>query len=101
MAQHILCAGYVIADNDDVIHGHGITLDAAWTHAEAEFDGAGIALLGDDDDSTEQDGSWTRRSELTEWPASLALLVALADCGGAISWRRVGGVACTVDEAEG
>lgn len=92
-------AGYIITDNDNIIHGSGDTLDDAWADAENTFGCAGVALLDDDADSTEQQGAWTRRSGLKGMPASAALMDELWDCGGDISWGRVNGIAVTMDEA--
>jgi len=57
-----------------------------------------IVLLDDGDDSTEQHGSWTRRSGLTAWPATAALIDKVESMGGALGWRNRNGVACTRDE---
>jgi hypothetical protein len=99
MTTTITAAGYIISDNEGIIYATGATVDAAWSDAEATFDSAQIALLDNDDDSTEQHGSWTRRSGLTVRPATAGLIDAIDAMGGALAWTDCGGVACTRDEA--
>jgi len=99
MTDTMTAAGYIITDNEGIIYGTGATVDAAWADAEYAFRAARVALL-DDDDSTEQSGSWTRRSGLTVHPASAALLAEVESKGGDLAWRKVGGVAVTRDEAD-
>lgn len=100
MTYTMTAAGYIINDNEGIIYGTGATVDAAWADAEYAFRTARVALLDDDDDSTEQLGSWTRRSGLTVHPASAALLAEVESKGGDLAWRKVGGVAVTRDEAD-
>lgn len=90
---------YIITDNDNIVHGSGATVDAAWEDAEYTFRAAGIVLLSDNDDSTEQQGAWTRRSGLTTRSASDALIAEIERAGGNLPWRMVGGVAVTAAEA--
>jgi hypothetical protein len=99
MTDTTTAAGYIISDNEGIIHGAGATVDLAWADAEATFATARIVLLGDDDDSTEQHGSWTRRSGLTVRPATAALIEEIDAKGGACGWRTVCGVACTIEES--
>jgi hypothetical protein len=90
---------YIITDNDVIIYGTGDTVDAAWDDARATLAAAQVELIGDDVDSTECLGSWTRESGLRCVPASDAVIAAVMDEGGDIAWRTVGGVAVTTAEA--
>jgi hypothetical protein len=91
--------GYIVFDNESLIHGTGATAEAAWADAEGTFAAANVELLDDDADSTECHGSWTRRSSLRVCAATAALLAAVTDCGGAIAWHTTAdGIACTRDE---
>lgn len=93
--------GYIVSDNENVIHGSGTTVDLAWADAESNFRSAGITLLDDGDDSTEQQGAWTRRSGLRVHPASQSLLAQVEAEGGAKPWRLVDGLAVTLHAANG
>lgn len=99
MTCTMTAAGYIISDNEGIIYSTGATVDLAWADAEATFATAQIVLLNDDDDSTEQHGSWTRRSGLTVHPATAALIEEIDAKGGACGWRTVGGVACSIEES--
>lgn len=94
-------AGYIVHDNEGIIHGDGNTVNQAWGDAENTFGIAGVTLLDDDADSTEQQGAWTRWSGLKVVPASNALMDELwANGGDDVAWRLVNGVAVTLDEAD-
>jgi hypothetical protein len=86
-------AGYIVSDNEGTIHGYGATADAAWSEMLRAMQQAGIAVLDDDADSTEQSGSWTRESGMKLLPATAALLADVDTKGCAIRWDVVGGVA--------
>jgi len=96
----MISAGYIVFDNNGTIHGCGATADAAWSDYKTTMAEANIAVLEDDEDSTEQDGSWTRASAMQIRAASAALLALVNARGGDVAWDTVGGVACTRDEAE-
>ena len=96
----ITSTGYIVADNNGTIHGLGATADLAWEDMERALSAAGIAILDDDADSTEEDGSWTRASGMKIWASTQGLLDDVAKRGGTIAWDRCGMVACTCDEAE-
>lgn len=91
-------SGYVVADKSGLIHGIGDSASSAWADAESTLGHAGIAILSDDDDTSEELGSWMRRSDLVAWPATAALIQDVETRGGAIAWTNIGRVACTVDE---
>jgi hypothetical protein len=92
------CAGYVVFDNNHVIQGVGATADEAWEDYRDAMKVAGITVLDDDEDSPEQDGSWTRGSEMKISAASADLLALVNRRGGKCAWVTVNGVACTRDE---
>lgn len=89
--------GYIVTDNE-LIHGYGPSADAAWADAIRTLDMARIKLLADDEDSTEELGSWMRASDLKIRPASPQMLADVEAKGGAIGWRIRDGVAITCDE---
>lgn len=90
--------GYIIHDNEGVIHGSGDSIQSAWEDAEYTFGCAGVTLL-DDADSDAELGAWTRRSGLIVRRATAALLDEIERDGGAVAWSRLNGVAATLDEA--
>ena len=92
-------AGYVIANNE-AIWGYGPTASDAWDSFRAEMAMGGVTILGSDDDSSDQDGSWTRESDYRCLPASVGLMAAVEGDGGNMSWDTANGVACTHDESE-
>ena len=94
----IEAAGYIVVDKEGLIYGCGSTAAGAWQEAEETLRQASIKLLSDDDDSTEELGSWTRASGFETWPASAALITQADEAGGAIGWRSVDGVAVTKRE---
>ena len=98
MTATIEAAGYVVSHNE-AVWATGATADKAWAEFQRAMDEANVALLGDDDDSGDQSGSWTRASDYTIHPASAALISDIETKGGDIGWRIANGVACTVDEA--
>ena len=89
-------AGYVITDKENnVIYGHGASVDAAW---------AEVVMGARGDFGTNFDGEPLTEEQAFEvhynvHSASAALLARVDDAGGAISWDFVGRVACTPDEA--
>ena len=93
-------AGYIVHD-DTAIHGYGATREAAWDDMLRTMEQAAIAVLGDEEDSTDQLGSWTRASDMVVVAATADLLGMVEEWGGMCGWRNVGGVACTRFEAEG
>jgi len=101
MTTTITAAGYIVADNNNTIYGTGESVADAWNEMTRVMREAQVVLLADDDDSTDQLGSWTRESGFQVWPATRALLAQVDDQGGDLAWREVGGVACTRAEAEG
>jgi hypothetical protein len=102
MANTIETAGYVISDNEGIIHVIGTSLDAAWSDLEETFRYAQIVLLDDDDDGAEQQGAWCRRSNLRAHPATAELLREVQDMGGNLpcGWSKLHGVACTPEQAD-
>ena len=94
----ITAAGYIVYDNDGVVHGYGATRNDAWYDMMLTFQHAHIELLEDDEEPTDRDGSWTRMSDLTTIPATAALLQHIKDHGGDCSWGMRGIVACTLAE---
>jgi hypothetical protein len=88
MTNTVKTAGYIVTDNEGAIHGAGVTADEAWADMKVTMEWAGIALLSDDADSSEELGSWTRESNLTIRPAGASLLAAIEAGGGTISWGR-------------
>jgi hypothetical protein len=93
-------AGYIVHDNEGIVHGYGPTADEAWHDMMITMQNANIELLEDDEDSTERDGSWLRLSWLKTAPATAAMLALVKADGGACTWGRRNGVACTRDEEE-
>jgi hypothetical protein len=99
----IQSAGYVVIDDEGVIHGYGQTADAAWADAAHTMDLAGIHLIpeGQDVPDPEQMVAWRSVVYLWTWPATAALLADVHTYGGAgTAWRALGGVACARDEQE-
>lgn len=98
--KQITAAGYIVYDNEGLIHGYGPTADAADADMRRTMDIANIKLLSDADDSTAEVGSWTRESGMKTIAATRALLDMVDSRGGNCAWRTVGGVACTREEEE-
>ena len=94
----ITAAGYIVHDDSGVIYGYGATDKAAWDDMRTNMELDGIKLLGEDDDATDELGSWTRESSMTVMPASKALLEMVEVEGGDCSWSNINGIACTTDE---
>ena len=88
-------SGFIITDNERIIHGSGDTVEAAWADAEYTFGCAGVELLDDDADTDAQLGNWTMRSGLRVVPATAELLDAIDQDGGLVVWTLAGGVATT------
>lgn len=91
-------AGYIVHDNEGIIHGCGETADAAWSDMENTMRHANIEIVPDDADTSDHWGNWARESCYKIAPATAALLRRVYDDGGACSWGTAGGVACTVEE---
>jgi hypothetical protein len=92
-------AGYIVHDNEGVVHGYGPSADEAWHDMLITFQNANIELLEDDEEEPDE-GSWTRLSGLRTLPATAAMLELVRDEGGACTWGRRDGIACTPDEEE-
>jgi hypothetical protein len=97
---NITADGYIVHDNEGLIHGYGATANDAWMDMMLTFQNARIELLEDDEEPTDRDGSWTRMSGLTTTPATAAMLRLVKDHGGNCTWGKIGIVACTVAEEE-
>lgn len=97
---HIQSAGYIVHDGNDTIQGCGATVEAAWSDMQSTLKSAHIAILGDDDDTSDLDGSWVLGSGLKTIPASAGLLAMVESAGGSCTWDTVNGVACTRDERD-
>ena len=91
----ITAAGYIIQDLQGMaIYGAGKTVDEAWAQV---VDGVRHFNNSYGDTITADEAYET---QFKTYGASQALLDRVDDCGGAISWGRVGGVACTIEEEE-
>lgn len=89
-------AGYVITDmENNVIYGHGASVDAAW--AEVVEGVRGNFGTNFDGEPLTAEEAFTNHYRVHG--ATAALLTRVDDAGGAISWDLVGGVACTPAEA--
>jgi hypothetical protein len=96
-----LITGYVTANRDGIIYGTGATADAAYADMRRYMAQAGVKILADnEDDDAGAPGAWTRASDFKTWPATATLLSLVESHGGNCAWRDVGGIACTVAEAE-
>lgn len=80
-------AGYIIAGPARVIYGIGHTLVTAWADAKQTVIWAQITLLDDNAAPPASGGSWMRRSDLTPYLATAALIDAVEAHGGAIPWH--------------
>lgn len=92
-------AGWIVCDRYGTIHGYCTDHQGAWDDAYGTFKDTGIAVLRDVDEPDENHGSWIFLSDLKSLPASSALLHHVMQHGGACSWGRVNGIACTVAQA--
>ena len=93
-----ITAGYIVHDNEGVIHGYGATADLAWADMLRTMEMAQIKVVADDFDTSDYQGSWTRESGLKSAPATQALLALVESHGGDCGYAQLGGVACTCDE---
>lgn len=102
MADTPEAAGYIVHDNEGVVHGYGASADAAWDDMLQTMAQSGIAVLPAAADSTLQLGAWTRENGLKILPATAALLALIESDGGDCTWGRatIGGVACTQAEEQ-
>lgn len=86
--------GYIIQDKQgNAIFGFGATVDDAWAMV---VDGC-APWIGIDGEERDHDEVFAR--DFTVYGATSTLLQHVREYGGATSWRIVGGVACTVEEA--
>lgn len=100
--MHItVSAGYIVHDNGGTIHGYGANADLAWSDMLRTLKMAHIEVVGDDFDTSDYQGSWTRESGLKLAPATQALLDLVGSHGGDCGYAQVGGIACTRDEEGG
>jgi len=91
-------AGYIVFDNNYTIHGYGESVDEAWSVYKETMADAGITVLDEDEDSSEQIGEWTRASGMRVIAASQKLLADIEEQGGDIAWHGVNDVAVTQSE---
>ena len=95
MTIKIEAAGYMIQDKQgNAIYGIGETVEEAWAEV---VDGAGPFFDAYGNEISDDDAYTT---QFRTYGASAALMEKVKAEGGAIAWRVVGGVACTVAEAE-
>ena len=97
-------AGYIVHDNE-VIWAVGETEQRAWDAFVAEEERAGCRVVPDDSELPESEAHslgvrYVREGDFHIQAASKALLDQVEAQGGAIQWRVVNGVACTVAEDE-
>lgn len=91
-------AGYVISDiENNVIYGMGATVDVAWQQVKDEVLAKNPVLDYDGNPAPEDD---VFETHYRVHSATQALLDDVAEFGGNIAWRRVDGVACTVEEVD-
>jgi len=86
-----------ITHTDDLIYGVGASGADSRIEAHRCLGAAHIHLLRDDDDATDQQGSWMRVSTLRTTPCTDALAALVEARGGDCSWQIVDGVADVVD----
>ena len=98
---NITAAGYIVHDNEGLIHGRGATAALAWADMLNTMAHAHIEVMADDDDSDPPPDSWVLASDMVTTPATAALLELVEDHGGNCTWGKIGRVACTVAEEEG
>ncbi len=101
-------SGYIVCGKfDGVICGFGPSADAAWDNFTGFMIDSGIKVRGEIDDAEiemehDADGSLepdqTPANEYKIMAATAALLKAVEDRGGDISWKRVGVVGCLPEE---
>ncbi len=87
----LTATGWIATYQNITIDGIGATEIEARLDAEHSFRSAHL----DPDDVEDV------LADLTVTPATAALIADVEERGGAVSWRYVGGVACTCDEEEG
>lgn len=86
----IATAGYIIYDNNYVIHGLGCTVDEAWHYVRANLDRP-LDIEGNPVD----DEAWFARFQVRG--ATAALVAQVKREGGNIAWGYTS-AACTVEE---
>ena len=95
MTKTLEAAGYMIQDiQGNAIYGVGVTVDEAWAMV---VKGAGpfFNRVGDEISNDE-----AYETQFKTYGATKALIDRVMERGGAISWGKVGGVACTDEEEE-
>jgi hypothetical protein len=98
MSNTITPAGYIVFDNERIVHGFGGTANAAFArHLETARD-AEIMLIGDNEEAPEG-VAWARKSDFNIRSATADLLTQIEERGGDVAWLSVGGIACTREEA--
>ncbi|UZO91809.1 hypothetical protein [Roseomonas mucosa] len=90
----IIPAGFIIHD-DTAVFGCGATEGAAWADLRAYMDAAGSLPA---EDAPEGANTYDE-DDFKVRAATAALLAEIEAHGGALSWSRIDGVACTDDEA--
>jgi len=90
--------GFIVHDNEGIIHGYGATAGEAWDDMLNTMRHANVTVLPDSADTSKELGNWINEADMVVAPATAALLQHVEDHGGDCSWGRVGRIACTVDE---
>lgn len=97
----ITAAGYVITlCNSSAIWGCGNTETNAWADFRANMDSAGIRVIDESEDFPLGGALPAVINDFRCEPATADLLRHVERDGGVISWRYVGGVACTIEEQD-
>jgi len=95
MSSELKAAGYMIQDKQGiVIYGIGESVDEAWAEV---VDGVGTFFDNFGNDIPADD---TFEAQFEIYAATRALMDRARMEGGSICWGVIGGVACTVEEAE-
>jgi len=97
----IKSAGYIVTDKaQSAIYGYGPSADEAWASLVSEMSLAGVTVVGEIDDA-EISVSYPHETPANNYKifaATGALLAAVDENGGNISWGRRGLVACLPSE---
>lgn len=96
----VIPAGYIITD-ETAVWGVGATEAEAWANFHQGMETAGVRVVSDDEDTSDDVGTTTRRSGYGVEPATAALMELIADAGGQVRYAHAGRVACTIDEWTG
>jgi len=78
--------GYIVHDHNDTIYGIGLSPESARLDALDTLDIAGITIVPDGDMPTVYGGYWMWATDLRTRPATAALIRAVVERGGSISW---------------